>query len=217
MVGPQGMASVISSQKDSQAEVSPVFDDSQDEISTDTNTDDSATLSDTASDENAPQSDSTSTPDSTASTQTTATPPVSFVTSALVKSAGFKGTIDKKQFPGKLYQLLDISTFPVESIDNYMIQEDTVAAASITEIVLRDEIQALQLYLLLQNKTKPYIDLTLNETNAYGDRSFYVNHKDKPNEAFLTVKIKNRIYGFAYVKFYHPELKKLIELLMEAK
>lgn len=221
VVGPQGMASVISSQKDSQAEVSPVFSDSDESVAGDTFKDlvpdDAVTLEDPTQDENAPQSDSTSTPDSTASTQTTATPPVSFVTSALVKNAGFKGTIDKKQFPGKLYQLLDISTFPVESIDNYMIQEDTVAAASITEIVLRDEIQALQLYLLLQNKTKPYIDLTLNETNAYGDRSFYVNHKDKPNEAFLTVKIKNRIYGFAYVKFYHPELKKLIELLMEAK
>lgn len=140
-----------------------------------------------------------------------------FITSESIKAAGFTGTPEDKQFTGKLFQLLDLGNFPVEKIKTVSVEQNQVLAASMTEIIAADEIQALQLYLLLQNKTKPYIDLSLNETNAYGDRSFYVNHAKKPNEAFLVVKIRNRIYGFAYVKFYHPELKKLITLLMDAK
>lgn len=140
-----------------------------------------------------------------------------YLTGENIKAAGFSGTPEDKQFTGKLFQLLDLGNFPVEKIKTVSVEQNQVLAASMTEIIVSDEIQALQLYLLLQNKTKPYIDLSLNETNAYGDRSFYVNHAKKPNEAFLVVKIRNRIYGFAYVKFYHPELKKLITLLMDAK
>ncbi len=95
----------------------------------------------------------------------------------------------------------------------YQVFSNDSPLVSITEIALKDEIRALQLYILLQNKTKTYIDLTLNETNAYGDRSFYVNHAKKPDEAFLTVKIGKNLYSFAYVKVYHPQVKKLIEIL----
>lgn len=139
--------------------------------------------------------------------------PQLFITPEKIKEAGFTGKVSEAHFPGKVYQLLDITQHPVDNIGLFEISADTGPVASVTEIVLRDEIRALQLYVLLQNKTKPYIDLSLNETNAYGDRSFYVNHAKKPDEAFLTVKIRNRIYSIAYVKFYHPEIKKLIQLL----
>lgn len=142
----------------------------------------------------------------------TPTPPSATVKLEKIREAGFTGNFTEKHFNGKLYQLLDITKNPVDAIGFYEISQDVGPVATIVEIALRDEIRALQLYSLLQNKTKPYIDLTLNETNAYGDRSFYINHAKKPNEAFLTVKIGRMIYGFAYVKFYHPEVKKLIQL-----
>lgn len=140
-------------------------------------------------------------------------PPVSRLTEALVKQSGFVGTMAEKQFDGKVYQLLDITKNPVAAINHYEIPQDGVPIASITEIILPDEIRALQMYVLLQNKTKTYIDLSLNETNAYGDRSFYVNHAKKPDEAFLTVKIGKYIYCIAYVKSFHPQVKQLLALL----
>ncbi|MBI2453635.1 hypothetical protein HYV58_00470 [Candidatus Peregrinibacteria bacterium] len=140
-------------------------------------------------------------------------PSVPAVTEERVRQAGFTGKFGEKLFNGKVYQLIDISAVPVESIGFYEVSQDIDTVASITEITLRDEIRALQLYTLLQNKTKTYIDLSLNETNAYGERSFYINHAKKTQEAFLTVKIGKKIYAFAYVKFYHPELKKFITLL----
>ena len=149
------------------------------------------------------------------------TPPVAIaasrptVTGTIIQQAGFLGDFQEQPFSGKLYELLDITKTPIESVGFYQITDNGVTIASVTEIALRDEIRALQMYSLLQNKTKPYIDLTLNETNAYGDHSFYVNHAKKPDEAFLTVKIGRMIYGFAYVKSYHPQLKKLISLLSQ--
>lgn len=140
-------------------------------------------------------------------------PPSSTITQEKVESAGFTGQFTEKHFDGKVFQLLDITKIPVEALGLYEIAQDDTPVVTVTEIALKDEIKALQMYVLLQNKTKPYIDLSLNETNAYGDRSFYINHAKKPGEAFLTVKIGKMIYSFAYVKFYHPEIKKLIQLL----
>lgn len=139
--------------------------------------------------------------------------PKSLINEKLIKDAGLIGDLKEQQFSGRVFQLLDITKNPVESVNLYQVIENGSPAVSITEIALKDEIRALQLYILLQNKTKTYIDLTLNETNAYGDRSFYVNHAKKPDEAFLTVKIGKNLYSFAYVKSYHPQVKKLIEIL----
>ncbi|MFA6521245.1 MAG: hypothetical protein WCT53_02570 [Candidatus Gracilibacteria bacterium] len=148
--------------------------------------------------------------------ETPYTPPPasSVIKQDMISKAGFTGLLNEKHFDGKLFQLLDITKFPVEAMSFYEIQQGGSPVASITEIALRDEIRALQLYTLLQNKTKPYIDLSLNETNGYGDRSFYINHAKKTDEAFLTVKIGRMIYGFAYVKAFHPEIQKLIQLLI---
>jgi len=139
--------------------------------------------------------------------------PKSLINEKLVNDAGFIGELKEQQFSGRVFQLLDITKNPVESVNLYQVSANDSPLVSITEIALKDEIRALQLYILLQNKTKTYIDLTLNETNAYGDRSFYINHAKKPDEAFLTVKIGKTLYSFAYVKSYHPQVKKLIELL----
>lgn len=139
--------------------------------------------------------------------------PKSLINEKLVRDAGFTSEAKEQQFSGRVFQLLDITKNPVESVNLYQVTENGLPAVSITEIALKDEIRALQLYILLQNKTKTYIDLTLNETNAYGDRSFYINHAKKPDEAFLTVKIGKNLYSFAYVKAYHPQVKKLIEIL----
>lgn len=135
------------------------------------------------------------------------------VTSELLLQAGFTGEVKEEHFEGKIYRLLDITKIAVSSIGFHEIRASGMSIASVAEVILPDEIRALQMYVLLQNKTKPYIDLSLNETNAYGERSFYINHAKKPDEAFLTVKIGRRIYAIAYVKLYHPQVKELIKLL----
>lgn len=203
----EGLNSVLTLNK----EVSPVIA-SDDEVVTDAESQESPPAKEIAREE--PTEVSTSTPAIPSQPVEIRTPPQPTITQQVIAAGGFTGTLTEKHFDGRLYQLLDLSKFAVESVALYELQENGLPAASITEIALKDEIRALQLYSLLQNKTKTYIDLSLNETNAYGDRSFYINHAKKKDEAFLTVKIGSRIYGFAYVKFFHPEIKKLISILI---
>lgn len=133
----------------------------------------------------------------------------SILTADLISRAGFSDQAVERHFSGKVFELLDITQIPIVGAVLY----EQPNAASMTEIALQDEIRALSMYILLQNKTKPYIDMSLNETNAYGDRSFYINHAKKPDEAFLIVNMGNKIYSFAYVKQYHQQVKELINLL----
>jgi hypothetical protein len=83
-----------------------------------------------------------------------AIPPSATVTLAKIREAGFTGNFTEKHFEGKLFQLLDITKNPVDAIGFYEISQDVGPVASVVEIALRDEIRALQLYSLLQNKTK---------------------------------------------------------------
>ena len=52
------------------------------------------------------------------------------------------------------------------------VAETEGAVGVLTEVVFPDEISTQEFYQLLQNKTKVYVDLSINETNSYGDRSF---------------------------------------------
>lgn len=187
------------------SEVSPVISDSQEEIETDDRPTDQPPV--------APVTTVETQPELPKNPVDVIPQPSATINQEKIRQAGFAGVLTENHFDGKVYELLDITKNPVEAIGFYEIKQDGGPIASVVEIALQDEIRALQLYVLLQNKTKPYIDLSLNETNAYGDRSFYINHAKKPDEAFLTVKIGKIIYAFAYVKSYHPELKKLIQIL----
>jgi len=144
------------------------------------------------------------------------TPPEpSILTKELILSSALGEDVSDKHFDGKVFQLLDITSTPVADVNSYEMSVEKIPVASITEITLADEIRAMQLYLLLQNKTKPFIDLSLNETNTYGARSFYINHAKKTDEAFLTVQIGKRLYNFAYLKIYHNEVKNLLASLQK--
>lgn len=128
------------------------------------------------------------------------------------------GFVDIKEAPfsGKLFELFDFGTYQPDSTTVFQMNDLNSLIGIAAEIQLQDEITAQELYTLLQNKTKVYTELSINETNSYGDRSFYINHKKKPDEAFLIVRMKNVLYGLAYVKSYHPRIKTLISLLYTA-
>lgn len=133
----------------------------------------------------------------------------------LLQQVGF-AEVGQKIFLGKIFDLFDISRQSFSSVVSYEMKEKAGVIGVATEIEMKDEISAQELYKLIQNKSKVYIDLLVNETNQFGDRSFYINHRKKVDEAFLAVRMKNRIYAFAYLKDYHPRIKTLINLLYAA-
>lgn len=132
----------------------------------------------------------------------------SLLNTSMLKQVGFQD-ITESDFSGRIFDLFDIQNpnillAAVFTADNILIA---------TELKMSDEISAQELYKSIQNKTKVYIDLFINETNSYGDRAFYINHRKKQNEVFLVVRMKNYLYTFAYDKSAHPRIKTLISFL----
>lgn len=133
----------------------------------------------------------------------------------LLQQVGFS-QISNKIFLGKVFDLFDISKQILASLASFEVKEKGRVVGTFIELELPDEISAQELYKLIQNKSKVYIDLAVNETNQYGDRSFYINHRKKVDEAFLVLRMKNRLYTFAYLKDFHPRVKTLISFLYTA-
>lgn len=135
-----------------------------------------------------------------------------FLKPSLLQQVGFLD-ISPKLFSGKVFDLFDIRQKTTLSIAVFEAKEEGNGVAVFTELQMPDEISAQELYTLIQNKSKVYVDLTVNETNQYGDRSFYLNHLRKQDEAFLVIRMRNSLYTIAYLKEYHPRIKILIGLL----
>lgn len=119
-----------------------------------------------------------------------------------------------EKFGGKVFQLIEITDVPLEpsSTQGNWQNQDIIEAVAY-ELQAADEVMAAEVYQLIRKKTALYPDITVNETNKYGDGSLYINHARKPNEAFLVVRVKKTIYGFAYGKTFHENIEKLMTLL----
>ena len=68
--------------------------------------------------------------------------PKSLINEKLIKDAGFIGDLKEQQFSGRVFQLLDITKNPVESVNMYQVFSNDSPLVSITEIALKDEIRA---------------------------------------------------------------------------
>lgn len=120
---------------------------------------------------------------------------------------------EPEQFGGKVFQLIEITDLPLEGAVQGNWQNQGVIEAVVYEMPAADEVMAAEVYQLIRKKTALYPDISVNETNKYGDGSLYINHARKPNEAFLVVRVKKTVYAFAYGKTFHDNIEKLITLL----
>lgn len=132
---------------------------------------------------------------------------------ALIKDVNPAFTFETEPFSGKVFQLLDISEVSLESAIQGNLKNGEALEGVIYELEALDEVMAAEIYQLIKQKTIIYNEISVNETNKYGDGSFYINHVQKPNEVFLTIRIKNKIYAFAYSRPSHESIVKLISLL----
>lgn len=132
---------------------------------------------------------------------------------ALIKDVNPAFTFKTEPFSGKVFQLLDISEVSLESAIQGNLKNGEALEGVIYELKALDEVMAAEIYQLIKQKTIEYNEISVNETNKYGDGSFYINHVQKPNEVFLTIRIKNKIYAFAYSRPSHENIVKLISLL----
>lgn len=130
-------------------------------------------------------------------------------------SAGFADPVLKEAiFNGNVFNFISFS----DQTDSYIYQSNffdgELFIGSIYEIKYTSETGAFQGYLNLRDRAKALTSVgVVNETNSYGDSSFYFNHNTKKKTVHMIMKKGSTIYAFEYAYINHEKMKNLFWII----
>jgi len=164
------------------------------------------------------QSQQTSTPPSANQNQTaasTSNPAAGSLHADMLPKAGLQDyTLQTAQYGGKLFGRLalnDLSFIP--TFESHLVKNQVARVASFYEFSTGSEQSAKEFYDLLKQRCSSEIGVILNETNSFGNGSFYVNYFEFPDKVFIVFRKGTRIFAFNYTKELHGSMTKLVGLL----
>jgi hypothetical protein len=133
----------------------------------------------------------------------------------LVTQSGFKNvTLQQLPFNGIVFEKIDMRDFmSVPVFKQNLLADNRDVSAGFYEFHADNSLLANEIYLLIKEKASSSIDTGINETNDFGEKSFYLNYKDKKDDAFLVVKISQSVYALQYEKNLHSFMKILLQNL----
>ncbi len=134
---------------------------------------------------------------------------------SLLLEIGFKNVILAKiPFQGILFESIDLRDIKNVDIEVYnILDNDRRRIATFYAFNTHDGSIADELYSLVRQKALLLPNASLNETNAFGTASFYINFKERTTFTFLVVNQGRNVYALTYQKDLHPFIKKLITFL----
>ena len=131
-----------------------------------------------------------------------------------VTKAGFMDADVKiSSFSGAIIETVDLGEYNDDENLQYKILENNINSGIISELIFPDEKIAENVYQSIKNKIDGISIFTVNETNQYGELSFFANNAEEKNSVFLVVKKGTRLYTFHYPARNHNKIKNLIGLI----
>ncbi len=119
----------------------------------------------------------------------------------------------KEDFDGIIFESIDISDYNDENHSKFIVTEAEEYAGTIIELIFPDSGISSEVYAYVKTKIEGREAFELNETNQYGNSSFFANHEQEKNSVFLVVKKAKRLYTLHYPAKNHNKMKNLINLL----
>jgi len=137
------------------------------------------------------------------------------ITFSLINDAGFKDiSLQRVPFNGILFEIIDLRDFnSVPIVTQNLLQNNRIKVGTFYEFAAGSRLLSREIYQLLKDKAGKLIGASVNETNSFGDGSFFVNPVDHPDSVFLVVKSGDSVYSLAYLKDLHPQVKNLLAKL----
>ncbi len=131
----------------------------------------------------------------------------------MIIEAGFQnGTVSIEQFDGLIFNDYDISEYQDDEHIRYIVKEGIEDAGIINELIYPSQDIAYGVYEQLKAKmTSEESPFTINETNQYGEASFFANNSTETNSVFLVVKFNERLYTLHYPAKNHNKMKNLLQ------
>lgn len=159
--------------------------------------------------------DSHKTPDDAMLEASDSTETVAQITFGLVNLTGFQNvTLQRVPFNGIMFERVDLRDFKsVNVIQQNLLHDNKAKVAEFYEFQGDSSLLANEVSLLIKDKALSSIEASINETDEFGEGSYYINYGDRPNTAFLVVKVKETVYALTYKKELHSYIESLIKYL----
>jgi hypothetical protein len=137
------------------------------------------------------------------------------LSASILQQAGVPGAeLQTAAFSGKLFGRIDLTNLgAVKAVESHLTKNQAARLASFYEFSPGSEQAAKEFYELLKQRCQTEIGVIINETNGFGQSSFYVNYYEFPEKVFLVFRKGTRVFGFNYNKDLHEAVTKLIGLL----
>jgi hypothetical protein len=122
--------------------------------------------------------------------------------------------LEAKAVPSKLFDSFQISKTQAQKDAYIVIKSDGNIIASIEEIITDDEKKSKQIFEEIKAIVNSIPSFNINQTNQFGENSFYINPNEEIESAFVVIHKGTLIYAVAYQKAYHEQFKAWFELLL---
>jgi len=110
----------------------------------------------------------------------------------------------------KIFGVLDVSSQSNAKLIQSQIMEDNSSVAILQEFQFKSSIDANEFYNLVKSKGTEASYFDVNETNGYGEQSFYLNHLVNKDQVFIVTRRQNRVLALTYVRSLHSKFKTLL-------
>lgn len=137
------------------------------------------------------------------------------LTASVLKQAGVPDAeLQTAAFGGKLFGRIALNDLGfVKGVESHLTKNQVAKLASFYEFTPGSAQSAKEFYELLKQRCQTEIGVILNETNSFGEGSFYVNYFEFPEKVFLVFRKGTSVFAFNYNKDLHGAMTKLIGLL----
>ena len=131
-----------------------------------------------------------------------------------VRSAGFANAyLESEPHNGYLFKTIYLDDLNDTEANKYIIKNNETPVAKVYTFQFGPLSNVDSVYSILKTRATEGLDIEINETNTFGEASFYMNDSRRQNVAFLAVKVGGVVYGFSYPKEYHPQVTNLVKLI----
>lgn len=142
------------------------------------------------------------------------TSPFATIDKNKLTEAGFSNPeLNLSPFGGIIFESIDIKEYVDDEHISYRVTDEDEFAGTINELMFPSQEIASEVYASVKQKITDNADFVINETNQYGDMSFFSNNTEQKNSVFLVVKLYDRLYTLHYPAKNHNKMKNLINLL----
>lgn len=113
----------------------------------------------------------------------------------------------------KLFNTIDLIDFHFIPYENFSLRQGSNLVGEWWIFEAENGDLAQEIYTLIREKSSRELEISVNETNSYGEASFYDNFSSQPESVFLVVKKGRNVYALTYVKGLHDFMKQALLLL----